>query len=168
MAPRRFHIHDVSSPGKVTRSSRTPRLPLARGGAFHDPSVPPTDRDLSAALGAADPLWRRFTKEVRASCGPLVDEWNFSKAFGWTLRLKQPARVLVYLTPRPSCFLASFALGERACDAIGKAGLPAAILAIIEAAPKYAEGRGVRIPVRTDTDVEAILKIAGLKILTSK
>lgn len=105
---------------------------------------------------------------VRVSCGPLVDEWSFSKAFGWTLRLKHPARVLVYLTPGASHFLASFALGENACTAIREAGVPAAVLAIIDAAPKYAEGRGVRIPVRTTADLDAVLKIAALKASTSK
>jgi len=144
------------------------RVPVkAPTGAFHDPSAPPTDRDLAAALGAADPLWRRLIDEVRTSCGPLVDQWSFSKAFGWTLRLKQPARVLVYLTPGPSHFLASFALGEKACHAIRDAGVPGPILAIIDAAPKYAEGRGVRIPVRTKIDLDAVLKIAGIKASTT-
>lgn len=140
----------------------------AEAGTFHAPSMPPADRDLAAALGPADQLWRRFTHDVRVSCGPLVDEWSFSKTFGWTLRLKQPARVLVYLTPGSSSFLASFALGERACAAIRKAGVPADVLAIIDAAPKYAEGRGVRIPVRTKTDLEAVLKIAGIKATTTR
>lgn len=137
-------------------------------GAFHDPSAPPADRELIAALGTAGPLWRRFIRDVRVSCGPLADEWSYSKAFGWTLRLKQPARYLVYLTPDRSHFLASFALGEKACQAIREAGVPAAILAIIDAAPKYAEGRGVRIPVRTKADLEGVLTIAGIKAATGK
>jgi hypothetical protein len=140
----------------------------APAGAFHDPSAPPADRDLAAALGAADALWRRFIHDVRVSCGPLVDQWSFSKAFGWTLRLKQPARVLVYLRPGQAHFLASFALGEKACRAIRDAGVPASMLALIDAAPKFAEGRGVRIPVRTKTDLEGVLKIAGIKAATGR
>jgi hypothetical protein len=85
-----------------------------------------------------------------------------------TLRLKQPARVLVYLTPSHSCFLASFVLGERACRAIREAGIPGGILALIDAAPKYAEGRGVRIPVHTKADLEAVLKITRVKSTTPK
>lgn len=149
--------------GRKRTPNKTAAPAKAQVGAFHDPSMPPTDRELAAALGAADSLWRRLTHEVRVSCGALVDQWSFSKAFGWTLRLKQPARVLVYLTPSPSHFLASFALGEKACAAIAEAGVPAAILAMIDAAPKHAEGRGVRIPVRTKADLEAVLKIARIK-----
>jgi hypothetical protein len=143
-------------------------LSKAMAGAFHDPSGHPSARDLVAALGRAASLWQRLIHDVQAACGPLASEWSFSKALGWTLRLKQPARVLVYLTPGKSSFLASFALGEKACKAIDQAGVPADILAIIDAAPKYAEGRGVRIPVRTGTDVEAILRIAAIKVSTSK
>lgn len=128
---------------------------------------PPTDRELAATLGVAAPLWRRCLRQMRVSHGPLVDEWSASKAFGWTLRLKQPARALVHLTPRESHFLASFALGEKACAAAREAGLSAAILAVIDTAPKYAEGRGVRIPVRTKADLEGVLVIAAAKVSTT-
>ena len=129
---------------------------------------PPTDRELAATLGVTGPLWRRCIRHLRAAHGPLVDNWNSSKAFGWTLRLKQPTRALVHLTPRQSHFLASFALGEKACAAARDAGLPAAILAVIDTAPRYAEGRGVRIPVRTKADLDGVLAIAGLTVSTTR
>lgn len=165
-----FRADRLESDGAVgkLKLNETRATAKAQAGTFHDPAMRPGDRDLAHALGPVDPLWRRFTHRVRVSCGPLTDEWSFSKGFGWTLRLKQPARVLVYLTPGPSYFLASFALGEKACTAIRKAGVPADIRAIIDAAPKYAEGRGVRIPVRTKTDLEAVLKIAGIKATTTR
>jgi len=46
--------------------------------------------------------------------------------------------------------------------------VPSAIQAIIDAAPKYAEGRGVRIPVRTKADLEAVPRIAGITVTTTK
>jgi hypothetical protein len=153
---------------RKSRPNKRPAPATAPAGAFHDPSGPPADRELASALGGADPLWHRFTRDVRVSCGPLVDEWSFSKAFGWTLRLKQPTRVLVYLTPSRSHFLASFALGEKACTALRDADVPSAMLAIIAAAPKYAEGRGVRIPVRTKADLDGVLVIAGIKASTAR
>jgi hypothetical protein len=42
------------------------------------------------------------------------------------------------------------------------------MLAIIDAAPRYAEGRGVRIPVRTNADLEGVLTIADLKASTTR
>lgn len=150
------------------KSKQNRALPIASAGAFHNPSARPSEPDLAAALGPAGALWRRFIHDLPRACGPITNEWSFSKAFGWTLRLKQPARVVVYLTPGDFSFLASFALGEKACKAIHQAEIPPEILAIIDAAPKYAEGRGVRIPVRTNTDVEAILRIAAIKVSASK
>jgi hypothetical protein len=46
------------------------------------------------------------------------------------------------MTPQKGRFLASFALGEKAVLAARAAGLPAALLAAVDAAPRYAEGRG--------------------------
>jgi uncharacterized protein DUF3788 len=156
----------------VARTSKTNRARAAAQamvGAFQDSCAPPTDRELAAALGVVHPLWIRFISTVRISRGPLVaDEWSFSKTFGWTLRLKQPRRALVHLTPCESGFLASFALGEKACLAARDAEIPAAMLAIIDAAPRYSEGRGVRIPVRTVRDLEGVLRLAEIKASTTK
>jgi hypothetical protein len=93
------------------------------------------------------------------------DEWAFAGAtFGWSLRLKHAKRVIVHMTPCTDHFLASFALGEKACAAAREWGLPASILALIADAPKFAEGRGVRIPVRTQKDARAVRKLAAIKL----
>ncbi|MGB5138934.1 MAG: DUF3788 family protein, partial [Candidatus Zixiibacteriota bacterium] len=73
-------------------------------------------------------------------------------------------RVIVYMTPCNDHFLASFALGEKAVKAAHESGLPAPILEIIDDAPRYAEGRGVRIQVRTTTDVRNIERLAVIKL----
>jgi hypothetical protein len=38
------------------------------------------------------------------------------------------------------------------------------MLVVIDGAPKYAEGRGVRIPVRTSRDVDRVESLAALKV----
>jgi hypothetical protein len=132
--------------------------------ALDDRSVPPTDRALREVLGRAAALWTALEADLQAAHGPLAREWNFAGAkYGWSMRLRQKKRVLVYMTPGRSSFLASFALGEAACRAAREQGLPAPMLALIDAAPKYAEGRGVRIPVRTRRDLDGILRLAAIK-----
>ena len=49
------------------------------------------------------------------------------------------------MTPRERHFLVGFVLGERAVEAARESRLPESILAEIDGATKYAEGRGVRI-----------------------
>ncbi|HEX6810387.1 MAG TPA: DUF3788 family protein [Planctomycetota bacterium] len=133
-------------------------------GALLDEAARPTDRSLAGVLGRSHAAWTRLRTALQAAHGPMVEQWHFAgKAFGWSFRLRQGKRVLVYLLPCRSSFLASFALGEKACLAARTSGIPAPVLALIEAAPRYAEGRGVRIPVRTQKDVDAVLRIAALE-----
>jgi hypothetical protein len=102
--------------------------------------------------------------DLQAAYGPLIEEWAFSgKAYGWSFRLKQSKRTIVYMTPCRGHFLASFALGEKACRAAHAAGLAAPVLAAIDGGPKYPEGRGVRIPVRTRRDLEGVESLAAIK-----
>ena len=133
--------------------------------AFEDKAVPPGDGALAEVLGTTSRLWERLRHDLEQSYGPLAGEWNFSgKAYGWSFRLKQKKRTLVYLTPCRAHFLASFALGEKACRAAHAAKLPAQVLALIDDAPRYAEGRGVRIPVRTSRDLESVKTVAAIKV----
>jgi hypothetical protein len=108
--------------------------------------------------------WARLTDDLQSAHGPLIEEWNFSgKAYGWSFRLKQKKRILVHMTPCRGHFLVSFALGEKACLAAHAARLPASVLALIDRAPQYAEGRGVRMPVRTNRDLDSVEKLAAIK-----
>jgi Protein of unknown function (DUF3788) len=72
-------------------------------------------------------------------------------------------RAIVYMTPRRGHFVASFVLGEKACAAARAARLPPAVMQAIDEAPRYAEGRGIRIPVRTAKDVQTVEALAALK-----
>jgi hypothetical protein len=130
--------------------------------AFDDKGRPPTDSDVAKVLGNAGAAWDALRKDP--ALGGLREEWGFTtKATGWGLRLREDKRVIVYMTPQEGRFLASLALGEKAGKAALAAGLPAALLAAIEAAPRYAEGRGVRVEVRTIRNARAVAALAGIK-----
>jgi hypothetical protein len=89
--------------------------------------------------------------------------WGFTnRATGWSLRVKRGERVLVYLTPTEGHFLASLGLSESAVAAAKDAKLPASMLTIIDAAPAYAEGRGVRFTVKNSNDVSMVVRLAKL------
>lgn len=131
---------------------------------FDDKSTPPTEADVKKALGKTYSLWTQIRDTVTKRFSPISVEWGYSgKAYGWGLRLKEAKRALLYLTPCNGYFLASFALGEKAVEAAKVAKLSAGILRAIEEAPKYAEGRGVRLEVRDSRDAESILILASIK-----
>lgn len=133
--------------------------------AFDDQTRRPGPRDLSRVLGGAAALWRQLVAHMTRTYAPMTEQWNFSGAkYGWSLRLKQKDRVILYLTPQAGCFLVGLALGEKAADAARDRGLPASVLEIIDRAPRYAEGRGIRLTIAAGDDLAAIQELAALKM----
>jgi len=65
----------------------------------------------------------------------------------------------VYLTPSDGCFMASFALGDKAVEAVRRSGLPPRVIRILDEAKKYAEGTAVRIDVTAARDIGIVKKI---------
>ena len=132
---------------------------------FDDKSSPPCDSALGQALGPAAVLWQELKKRIAKRFAPLEETWRFSgKSTGWGLRLQRGEKTIVYMTPCQGYFLASFALGEKAVQAAQESDLPAAVLEVIDRAPKYAEGRGVRLEVRKKQDLASIETLAMLKV----
>jgi hypothetical protein len=132
---------------------------------FHDRTHQPDDQDVARALAATIDLWNELRTEIGARFSPVSETWGCSgKSTGWGLRLARPTRTIVYLTPRDGEFLASFALGERAVRAAHESGLSPTVLEAIDVAPRYAEGRGVRLVIRTADDVREIVRLAEVKM----
>ncbi|MDQ7780330.1 MAG: DUF3788 domain-containing protein [Planctomycetota bacterium] len=137
-------------------------MPLS---AFDDKSKPPQPKDLAATLGAASVLWNALLKRITRKFAPVSTEWGFSgKAYGWGLRVKGEKRTILYMTPCGGYFLASFAVGEKAVKAARESGLDASVLKVIDSAKKYAEGRGVRLEVRSARDVGNVETLAVIKM----
>jgi hypothetical protein len=133
--------------------------------ALNDKSKIPNDRDLSEMLGRVSALWDDLKAHLSSSYEPLTEKWNFSgKNYGWGLHLKQKKRTVLYMTPCKGYVLASFALGEKAVRAAHESGLPESVLSVIDSARKYAEGRGVRLEVRSKRDLVNIKKLAAIKM----
>ena len=132
---------------------------------FDDRTHQPNDADLARVLTGTYELWNELRAAIASSFGPVSETWGFASAStGWGLRLAGPKRTVLYLTPSDGAFLASFALGEYAVSAARAAGLSSAVLDAIEAAPRYAEGRGVRLMVRSADDVQEIVRLAEIKM----
>lgn len=132
--------------------------------AFADKAHKPTDEDLRAVLGKAHEAWARLIELVTARIDQILPVWGFtSQVTGWGLRLKRKGRVVLYMTPRRGHFLVSFALGEKAVTAAHERKLSASLLKEIDAAPKYPEGRGVRLEVRHVREASGLATLAEIK-----
>lgn len=129
--------------------------------AFDEKTRPPTNDQLRTVLGRAYQPWMRLLALIGARIDSAVPVWKFGT--GWSLRVLHQDRVIVYLIPQQNQFLASFALGERAVAAARAAKLSATVLSVIDDAPRYAEGRGVRIPVRSSRELTTLARLALIK-----
>jgi hypothetical protein len=133
--------------------------------AFENKSKEPTKRTLKTILGRTSTHWDNLTAHIASEYEPLDETWNFAgAAWGWSLRLKQKKRTVLYMTPCRGYFLVGFALGEKAVKAARSSGLPDAVLSIIDGSKKYAEGRAVRIEVRTKKDLDGVKRVAAIKM----
>jgi hypothetical protein len=132
--------------------------------AFDDGEAPPREDDLMTVLEKAGPLWTAFVDGVGERVDGMRPRWIFSGAkYGWSLRLMKGDRILTYVTPQQGRFLVGVVLGEKALGAQARAGLRPAALKIIDDAPRYAEGRGIRVTVANRRDLVVALQIAALK-----
>ncbi len=132
--------------------------------AFKEKTRPPNDDELQAVLGKAYAPWRSLVERVGARISPIAEVWGFtSTSTGWGLRLRHKERVILYMTPQQGQFLVSVALGEKAAAAARAARLSTTILKSIEEAPRYAEGRGVRIVVTNGRQISALASLAEIK-----
>ena len=117
--------------------------------AFDEQAKPPRAGDLERTLRGAEAHWDGLIAFLATEYAPLEETWNFAGAnWGWSLRLKQKKRTVLYMTPCKGLFLVGFALGEKAVKAAHDSPLPDSILAVIDEAKKYAEGRAVRIEIK--------------------
>lgn len=132
--------------------------------AFIGKTKAPTETEVATALGSTAALWKQLVGWM-AEHGAGESEWNSSGAkYGWALRLKVKKRNIVYLGPCDGCFRVAFALGDKAVAAARKSDLPKNTLKIIDEAPRYAEGTGVRLIVKAEKDLGAIKKLALIKM----
>lgn len=135
--------------------------------AFIGWDAAPTDAELSAALGdSGRALWDELLAAVGMQHGVMEQEWtSYSKKAGWSMRLKQRKRNILYLSPMTGeSFLVTLILGPKAMDAAREGKWTKVITRILDEAPKYPEGFGIRIPMGSSTDVPAVVRLAGIKI----
>ena len=133
--------------------------------AFDDKAREPTDAEVAEMLlGTAD-HWNAIKDQIASLYEPLAVDWGFAgKKWGWSLRLKHKKRAVLYMTPSTGFFYVGFALGEKAVSAARQSELPQSLLDVIEGSQKYAEGRAVRIEVRTSRDLGNAVRLATIKM----
>lgn len=133
--------------------------------AFISKPKQPTDAELAAALGPAKATWDKLLADLAQEYGANVHEWKcYSPKAGWSLRVKRKERTIVWLAPCPGCFRVAFILGDKAVQAARHSKLPQRVVKALDKAPKYPEGIGVRLEVKSSRDIGTLKKLAAIKL----
>jgi hypothetical protein len=132
---------------------------------FTDKTVTPTSKDLRKAIGKTHICWEALVAYTKKAYPAAIEEWNFpGPKYGWSLRIKDKKRAIIYLLPRDKFFKAAFVFGEKAIVNILKSDISGTIKSDLEKAKVYAEGRGIRIDVVDDSITEDLKKLISFKI----
>ena len=132
---------------------------------FDSKARQPTRADLLDAVGETAEQFRDLEQRLTDEYGQLTPEWKFyGKRAGWTLALGCKGRRILHLIPRSGLFTVVLTLGKKAALACREARLPEEVLSSIENAREYAEGRSIRLDVRTSKDVRIVTRIAIIKM----
>jgi hypothetical protein len=132
---------------------------------FMDKASIPTGEDLKLALGNKYAIWMEIRERVFLRYPEGKEEWNFpGKKYGWSFRIKDKKRAIIYLLPRKQEFMAAFVFGGKAFEAIKKSEVSPKIVSDLESAKVYAEGRGVRIPVPDRAALKDIFTLIDIKL----
>ncbi len=132
---------------------------------FTDKEKKPGDKDLAAALGATYELWRTLRNSVLEKYPAALQEWHYpGQKYGWSFRLKDKKRAIIYFLPRERFFKVALVFGEKATAQVLASGVAPAIKSLLKGAKAYAEGRGIRIEVRSRAVLADIAKLIEIKL----
>lgn len=120
---------------------------------------------LSGVLGDMFETWMNIREYVFLVHPKATEEWNLpGQKYGWSFRIKDKKRAIIYMLPREKFFLVAFVFGEKATKDALNSNIGSGIKSTIESARVYAEGRGFRIEVRNDTIVQDVRKLIDIKV----
>lgn len=130
---------------------------------FTDKNIIPNNDNLKESLGDTYQLWQLIRDYVISKYPKGIEEWNCSN-YGWSFKIKDKKRAIVYLLPRDKFFKVAFVFGQKATDVIMQSQISQAITTELSSARVYAEGRGIRIDIKNDNIISDIKSLIDIKI----
>jgi Protein of unknown function (DUF3788) len=132
---------------------------------FSDKMKVPSADDLRMSLGRTFELWQRIRDFAVANYPGALEEWNYpGDKYGWSFRIKDKKRAILYMLPRDGFFKVAMVFGQKATDEILASRISPKIIEELRAAKVYAEGRGIRIDVENEKVVCDIFNLITIKL----
>jgi hypothetical protein len=134
---------------------------------FGDGNQMPVIQDLKRGISGTFPFWNELLKFTLKKLPGASAEWNYSGAkFGWSFRVRNQKRTIIYLLPRAGYFKVAMVFGQNATNSILQSEVNDHIKKELKNAKPYAEGRGIRIDIKDAKLLSDIKKLRTIKIDT--
>ena len=132
---------------------------------FPDKAITPTIEQLRENIGASYEIWKEICDVVSQKYPGAKEEWNYpGKNYGWSFRIKDKKRAIIYLLPHDNYFKVAFVFGQKAFDEIMNSTINQDIKNELNAAIKYVEGRGIRIAIRDNSLLNDVKQLVDIKL----
>ena len=132
---------------------------------FTEKDFIPTETELALVLGDSFSYWLQLVEFTKSNYSDSILEWNYSSAkFGWSFRVKDSKRVIIYLLPRNGFFKVAFVFGRKAIDSVNNSSISSFIIEELNYAKPQAEGKGIRIDIRNSCLINDIKQLILIKL----
>lgn len=132
---------------------------------FMEKERTPGESELRITLGEMAQVWNKIKAIVYQKYPEAKEEWNFpGKKYGWSFRIKDKKRAIIYLLPRENYFKVAFVFGQKATNDIMDSTIADEIKKLLQEATVYAEGRGIKIDINDESLISDIEKLVDFKL----
>lgn len=132
---------------------------------FIDLAKTPGAADLEILIGSTYPIWMEIRNFVFEKYPAAIEEWHVAvKKYGWSFRIKDKKRAIIYLSPRKGFFKVAMVFGQKASNQIFNSEIKEFIKCELMNSKVYVEGRVLSIDVLDLLYLTDIKKLVEIKI----
>ncbi len=114
---------------------------------FQDKTKIPDIDELKKTLTNTFEFWPAIRDYALEKFPKATEEWKYMNKHGWSFRIKDSKRVIIYMLPRDKFFKVALIFGQKAYDEIMKSPVSDLIKKELQEAKVNVEGRGIRISI---------------------
>jgi len=132
--------------------------------AFTDKKLRPTESEIQKSLGSMIPAWDGLIQYIR-EVYPSDEDFTYlyGKQYGWAVRFRRRGKLLTSLYPNNGGFTVQINLSPAAVEQVQGMALGENVLAAVNRAHPYPEGRWVFIPVGPADDIRDIHQVLAVR-----
>ena len=134
-------------------------------GIFDNKEIVPNDEDLENVLKGSLSVYNELISFLENDYGPLTNEWKFySKEAGWTLKISNKKRNLLFFSPNEDYFLVTVSMGMKVSKIVLDSDISDNTKDLIKQATVCGGGnRYILIEIRNEEDLEDIKTIINIR-----